>query len=154
VLALVSVLLALALPQAGVLAPGRSLGGARLGETRAAIVERWGRDYGVCRGCRLPTLYWNYRRFDPQGAGATFRRGRAVALFTLWAPAGWRTTRGLLVNDNEARVTELYGALPRASCPGYEAIVLHARRATTAIYVRLGTVWGFGLMRPSERVCR
>ena len=153
-LALLSVVTALALPQAGVLAPGRSLGGVRLGETRAAVVARWGNSFGVCRGCERPTLYWNYTRFDPQGAGATFRRGRVVAVVTLWAPSGWRTTKGLLVNDNEARVTELYGALPRVGCEGYEALTLRSRGAVTAIYVRLGTVWGFGLMRPQVPVCR
>jgi hypothetical protein len=154
VLALVSLVVALALPQNGVLAPGRSLGGVRLGDTRAAVVARWGSNYGVCRGCERPTLYWNYRRFDPQGAGATFRRGRVVALFTLWAPSGWKTTTGLLVNDNEARATELYGALPRVNCEGYDALTLRSSVAVTAIYVRLGTVWGFGLMRPSEPLCR
>ncbi|HEY3185551.1 MAG TPA: hypothetical protein VGJ77_22090 [Gaiellaceae bacterium] len=153
-LALVSLVVALTLPQNGVLAPGRSLGGAHLGDTRAAVVARWGSNYGVCRGCERPTLYWNYRRFDPQGAGATFRRGRVVALVTLWAPSGWKTTKGLLVNDNEARVTELYSALPRVSCEGYDALTLRSRDAVTAIYVRLGAVWGFGLMRPSEPLCR
>lgn len=153
-LALLSVVATLVLPQNGVLAPGRSLGGARLGDTRAAVVARWGDKYGVCRGCAATTLYWNYRRFDPQGAGATFRRGRVVALVTLWAPPGWRTTKGLLVNDNEARVTELYGALPREGCEGYDALTLRSRGAVTAIYVRLGVVWGFGLMRRAEPVCR
>jgi hypothetical protein len=154
VLAFVSLVAALALPQNGVVAPGRSLAGVHLGDTRASVVARWGDDYGVCRGCARPTLYWNYRRFDPQGAGATFRQGRVVALVTLWAPSGWRTTKGLLVNDNEARVTELYGALPRVGCEGYDALTLRTRGAVTAIYVRLGTVWGFGLIRPSEPVCR
>ena len=153
-LALLSVLTALALPQNGVLVPGRSLGGVRLGDTRAAVVAHWGNNYGVCRGCATPTLYWNYRRFDPQGAGVTFRRGRVVAVVTLWAPAGWKTTKGLLVNDNEARITELYGAIPRVGCEGYDAVTLETRGVVTAIYVRLGTVWGFGLMRPSEPVCR
>jgi hypothetical protein len=154
VLALVSVVTALVLPQGGVLVPGRSLGGVRLGETRAAVVARWGNNYGVCRGCAATTLYWNYRRFDPQGAGVTFRRGRVVAVVTLWAPAGWKTTKGLLVNDNEARVTELYGAIPRIGCEGYDAVALESRGVVTAIYVRLGAVWGFGLMRPSEPLCR
>ena len=31
---------------------------------------------------------------SPQGVGVTFRRGRAVALFTLWSPPGWHTDRG------------------------------------------------------------
>ena len=46
-LALVSLLVALALPQNGVLAPGRSLGGVHLGDTRAAVIARWGVNFGV-----------------------------------------------------------------------------------------------------------
>ena len=151
---LVAAVTALLLPQHGVVVPGRSLGGVRLGDTRAAVVARWGRNFGVCRGCRAPTLYFNYRPFTPEGAGVTLRRGQVVAAFTLYAPSGWRTTKGLLIGDLEARVTELYGALPRTSCNGYDALTLHAKRAVTAIYIRTGTVWGFAVMRPTEPVCR
>jgi hypothetical protein len=144
----------LALPQGGTVVPGRSLGGVRLGDTRAAVVSRWGADFGVCRNCRDTTLYFTYNRFAPQGAGVTFRNGRVVAAFTLWAPTGWRTTKGLHVQDNAARITELYGALPRTICAGYDAFELREPGTRTAIYVRLGSVWGFGVMRRSEPLCR
>jgi hypothetical protein len=152
--ALLSLVTALALPPQGVLVPGRSLAGVRLGETRAAVVARWGGLFGTCRGCPAPTLYFTYRAFEPQGAGVTLRRGRVTAVFTLWSPPGWRTTKGLAVGDNAARVTELYGALPRVGCVGYEAVTLRARGAVTAVYLRSEAVWGFALLRPSERVCR
>jgi hypothetical protein len=151
---LLSVVTALALPQQGVLAPGRSLGGVRLGDTRATVIARWGHTFGTCRGCRASTLYFNYRAFEPQGAGVTLKRGRVVAVFTLWSPPGWRTTKRLVVGDNEARVTTLYGALPRIGCDGYDALTLRARGTVTVIYVRGTVVWGFGLLRPTEPVCR
>ena len=152
---LISVLaVAVTLPPQGVLVPGRTLGGVRLGDDRATVVARWGRAYGTCRGCAAPTLYFNYRPYEASGAGVTLWRGRVVAVFTLWAPPGWRTTRGLLVGDSETRVTAFYGPLPRTPCGSYDALTLRTRRAVTAIYVRCGIVWGFSLMRPSERVCR
>jgi hypothetical protein len=154
VTAVLALAAALALPPVGVLAPGQSLGGVHLGDTRSQVVARWGHDFGTCRGCRTPTLYFTYRRFDPKGAGVALKRNRVVAVFTLWQPTGWRTTKRLIVGDSEARVTELYGPLLRTTCPGYEAMMIHHRDANTAIYVRSGFVWGFGLLRRDEPVCR
>jgi hypothetical protein len=51
-------------------------------------------------------------------------------------------------------VTQLYGALPRTTCAGYDALTLRRRGAVTAIYLTGETVYGFGVMTPSERVCR
>ena len=82
------------LPVQGVVVPGTSLGGVHLGATRAAVRAAWGTTYGRCRGCRDETWYFTYRKFTAQGAGVSFRSGRVVALFTLWAPPGWRTSRG------------------------------------------------------------
>ena len=153
--ALLSVLaVAATLPPQGVLVPGRSLGGVRLGDTRAAVIAHWGTGYGICRGCPATTLYFNVRPYEPSGTAVTLKRGRVVAVVTLWSPPGWRTSRGVLVGDNTARVTTIYGALPRTNCAGYDALTLHVGRAMTAIYVRSDIVWGFGLIRPSEPVCR
>ena len=152
---LLSVLaVAATLPPQGVLVPGASLGGVRLGDTRAAVIARWGTGYGVCRGCRATTLYFNVRPYEPSGAAVTFERGRVVAVTTLWSPPGWQTSKGVLVGDNTARVTTVYGALPRTNCAGYDALTLRTGRAATVVYIRSDIVWGFGLMRPSERVCR
>jgi hypothetical protein len=154
VTAILAVAAALALPQVGVLAPGQSLGGVHLGDTRAQVLARWGNDFGTCRDCRTPTLYFTYRHFDPKGAGVALKKNRVVAVFTLWQPTGWRTTRGLLVGDSEARATAFYGPLFRTTCHGYDAMTIRRRDATTAIYVRSGFVWGFGLLRRDEPVCR
>jgi hypothetical protein len=141
-------------PRAGVLVPDRSLGGLALGATQSQVRATWGPRHGTCRGCRKPTWYFNYARFEPQGAGVTFERGRVVAIFTLWAPTGWRTSRGLRIGDEASRVAALHRDLVRVNCGTYYALTLNGRRAVTSIYVHDERVWGFGLSRPREPVCR
>ena len=141
-------------PEAGVLVPGRSLGGIELGATKAEVERRWGRAYGVCRGCASETWYFNYFAFEPRGAGVELRAGRVAAVFTLYQPSGWRTTRGLVLGDSVARVTSVYGALARRECVGYAVLVLPGRGATTAFYAVDGRVWAFGLFRSGLPLCR
>jgi hypothetical protein len=141
-------------PPAGVLVPGQSLGGLRLGMTPAQVKAAWGGDFGRCRNCVGPTWYYNYAPFTPQGAGVEFRDGRVAAVFTLRAPAGWHTTKRLRIGDSELRVTQLYGALPKIGCTGYDAITLVAAKVTTTFYVQDAKVFGFGLSRAEVPVCR
>lgn len=141
-------------PRAGVVVPGKSLGGLELGATRAQVRAAWGPRFGSCRGCREPTWYFNFRKFAPQGAGVAFRSNRSSALFTLWAPPGWRTDRGLRIGDDGARVAALHGPLLRVGCGTYDAFTIRGRSAVTGVYVHDGRVWGFGLSRPGVPVCR
>ena len=141
-------------PGAGALKPGIALAGIRLGMTPAQVRGAWGGRFGVCRDCRRPTWYFNYARFEPQGAGVSFRSGRVAAVFTIWAPPGWRTNRGLRIGDDAARATLLHRGLIRVNCGTYYALTLNGRNAVTSIYVHDEKVWGFGLSRPRERVCR
>ena len=141
-------------PRSGVFDPGRSLGGLRLGMTPAQVRTVWGTAYGRCRDCRTPTWYFNYQPFSPQGVGVEFRRGRVDALFTLWSPMGWRTTRGLRIGDDEARVTATYGALNRGECGSYRVLLLPRGRVVSAFSIVNGRVWGFALLRPPSRTCR
>lgn len=141
-------------PRAGVVVPGTRLGGLSLGATQSQVRRAWGSKFGVCRDCAEPTWYFNYRRFEPQGAGATFRRGRAVALFTLWSPPDWRTSRGLAIGDPAARIAGIYGPLLRVPCTTYYALTIPRGGVTTAIYVFDGQVWGFALLALGQRVCR
>jgi hypothetical protein len=160
--ALVSVLVALAAassvaaapPKAGLVVPGRTLGGLQLGATPGQVRAAWGPRFGRCRDCPERTWYYNFTRFEPQGAGVSFRRGRAAALFTLWSPPGWRTNRGLAIGDPAVRVAGLYGPLLRVTCTIYYALTMRRRGATTAIYVFDEQVWGFALLARGERVCR
>lgn len=141
-------------PRAGLVVPGKTLGGLHLGATEAQVRAAWGDRFGVCRDCPERTWYFNYRRSEPQGAGVSFRRGRAVALFTLWSPPGWRTTRGLAIGDPAVRVAGLYGPRLRVRCTTYYALTIRRREVTTAIYVFDEQVWGFALLAGGQRVCR
>ena len=141
-------------PRPGIVVPGRSLGGLRLGATPAQVLARWGPDHGMCL-CLGTTWYYNYAPFQPQGAGVTFRRGHAVALFTLWAPPGWRTSTGLQIGEDAAHVKDVYGILARTRCRNYAALSLVAANgARTSFYLRNGTIWGLGLTAPGSPVCR
>ena len=137
-------------PRAGVLDPGRSLGGVRLGDTAAQVLTRFGRFHGVCRGCGVRTWYFTYRPYDQQGVGVELERGRVIAIFTLWSPPGWRTTGGLELG---APVQTL-PTLRSVRCRGYRALLARTPRALTAYYVVDGKLWGFGLQRPNVGICR
>src|SRR5919197_4297910 len=142
-------------PRKGVFVPGKSLGGLRLGMTAAQVKAAWGSDYGRCRGCPQPTWYFTYRRYKPHGAAVQFRRGRVQAIFTLWAPAGWRTNRGLYVGHNVTHLQSLYGTLARADCPGnYYALTLPSRGGVSAFYVVNEKIFGFALLSFKAAVCR
>jgi hypothetical protein len=141
-------------PNAGVVVPGRSLGGVELGMSKAEVERRWGRAYGVCGGCPTETWYFNYFAFQPRGAGVELREGRVAAVFTIYQPPGWRTTRGLVLGDSVARVTSVYGALVRRECGTYAVLVMPGRRVTTAFYVLEDQLWAFGLFRPGAPLCR
>jgi hypothetical protein len=145
--------LALGLPPQAVVVPGRTFAGLRLGATKDQVRAAWGSRFGVCRGCAQTTWYFTYKDFQPQGAGVTFVRGRATALFTVWSPPGWRTNRGLEVGDPEATITSLYGYLPRTECGTYSALVLRRGRVDTQFYVYKREVWGFGLSRAEAPPC-
>jgi hypothetical protein len=141
-------------PGAGVLVPGQSLGGVRLGQTQAHVERTWGRAYGRCLSCTQPTLYFNLYAFRPEGAGVELRRNRVAAIFTLWAPGAWRTAQGLEIGDAASRATSIYGPLARTQCKGYYGLTLRSRRAVTVVYVVRTDVWGFGLLAPGVPVCR
>jgi hypothetical protein len=140
-------------PDQGVLVPGVSLGGARLGWTTAQVEALWGRAEGHCRSCRRETLYFNRYAFRPQGVGVELTRGRVDAIFTLWAPAAWRTSLGLRIGEPLIRVAATYPASIHTTCGGYDAYALLGSKAQSVVYVLDGNVWGFGLLQPGRSVC-
>ena len=147
-------LAAMLLPQPGVLVPGKSLAGIRLGATPAQVERAWGRFHGTCKGCAHRTWYFTYARFDRHGAAVEFRNGRVAAAWTLSQPAGWRTSRGLVLGTPAAQITTFYGALKETRCRDYRALTQVRHGSTTAFYVVGDTLWGFGLMRRQAQVCR
>jgi hypothetical protein len=146
--------LVLALPQAGVFVPGKSLAGVRLGATEAQVRAAWGPHVGLCRGCQRRTLYFTYGKFNQVGTGAEFQRGRAVALYTLWVPTGWRTDRGVRLGDTQLVVNGTYGTLPRFECGHYSVLVQRRGKVVSAFYFKGDLLWAFALQRSSERACR
>ena len=150
-----------ALPLQGVLVPGRTLGGVGLGDSVRRVTELWGADFRRCDGCALPTRFYTYDDRDATrtglGAGVAFRGGRVVAVFTLGAPSGWRTSEGLKLGEIMPKAAEVYGNGFRwHSCVGYMAMSLAAAGsdAVTSIYTDGNVVYGFALTNPSLSVCQ
>jgi hypothetical protein len=142
-----------AVPAKGVLAPGKSLGGVELGDTTGAVRARWGSRHELCRVCARTTwLYTSPARRT--GAAVSFRNGRVAAVFTLGAPLGWRTTRGLRLGDATTHALDLYRGFAWSQCIGYGALTLRGRGVVTSIYTYGESVYGFALTRPSEPVCQ
>ncbi len=140
-------------PSQGVFEPGESLGGVRLGMTKAQVKRLWGESFGRCSSCVQETWYFNYRPFEPQGTGVTFVRGRVASAFTVWQPDGWHTSGGLTLGAAESEITRELGSLERRRCSGYQALVLPGFSARSVFYVYDRALWGFALMRPTLTPC-
>jgi hypothetical protein len=142
------------LPKAGVLAPGRSLGGIRLEESPRAVRAALGTFFGRCRDCARSTWYFTYRPFDRHGLAVEFTRGRVSGVYTLWRPAGWHAPRRLGFGSTVLAVHRLTRASRTVVCRGYEALVLDYAHARTAYYLDAGKLWGFGLFPRGSSPCR
>lgn len=145
---------AASLPRAGELVPGVSLGGVQLGESAHAVRATLGTFYGRCTDCVRPTWYFTYKRYDEHGLAVEFTGGRVSAVYTLWEPAGWRSTNGLELGASPLEVHRRVGFLRTITCPGYDALVADGRHARTAYYIYLDGLWGFGLFRRDAEPCR
>jgi hypothetical protein len=141
------------LPARGILKPGESLAGVKLGFTMKQVTNLWGQNYKVCAKCPYPTWYYIYPKGEPLGASVRFKKGRVVTIFTLGSPTGWRTSEGLLMGEQIDRINELYGRLTWSVCIGYGAMSMRTSQAVTSIYTTGEAVYGFALSRPSEPVC-
>jgi hypothetical protein len=142
------------LPQRGVLVPGKSLAGVKLGDSVQRVVDLWGGEYRVCDWCDQPTWFYTY---PDQGIGAAvgFRNNRVVSVFTLGAPYGWKTADGLQLGEPLTRVDALYESLRWKTCIGYVAMTLkRTASVVTSIYTDGDTVYGFALTHPSQPVCQ
>jgi hypothetical protein len=141
-------------PVHGTLVVGTSLGGVRLGDTPAAVRARWGSRYTRCGVCPATTWLYMIRGSRLAGAAVTFRAGHAAAVFTLGAPVGWRSSRGLAVGDPAIRVPQLHSGLRYSRCVGYGALSVRRGGVVTSIYTFGDVVYGFALTRPREPVCQ
>jgi hypothetical protein len=121
--------------------------------TKADVLAAWGRRHGVCRRCPRETWYFNFRRFEPQGAGVVFRRGRVAHVFTLWQPTGWRTSDGLVLGADESEVGTGLVLLDDRLCDRYAARLASTGETQTVFYLYEEKLWGFGLVRPGANPC-
>jgi len=146
-----------ALPARGVLHPGKSLAGVKLGDTKQRVTALWGKNYRVCprstRMCGELTWYYIYPKGEPLGVAVRFKNGRVVTIFTLGSPFGWRTAQGLQMGQQVERARSLYGTMRWTVCIGYGAMSMHRKDSVTSIYTTGEAVYGFALARPSEPVC-
>ena len=141
-------------PLHGVLVPGASLGGVRLGMTAARVRTLLGSGFGRCTDCAWETWYYNFKPFSPTGIGVELQHGRVAAVFTLWSPQEWRTPNGLTVGDPEARVRAAFPGLGVRACTAYDVLVLARPGSSTAFMIVQGKLWGFILATPRALLCR
>lgn len=141
-------------PRAGLVVPGVSLGGIRIGTDAARARALLGPRAARCRSCAHETWYATYRPNQPQGIGIEIRDGRVSAAFTLWSPRGWHTARAIRTGLPEESVRGAHGDLERLLCDGYDVLVLPGTAASTGFMVVGGRVWGFILAIPASPLCR
>src|SRR5262245_62612192 len=110
-----------ALPTRGVLVVGKSLAGISLGATQATVKQRWGSRYVNCTKspCTDPTWLYFYPSGEPVGAGVRFRNNKAVAIFTLGATPGWKSTEGIKIGDHINTLYSFYDNPKFTICTGY-----------------------------------
>jgi hypothetical protein len=144
------------LPSRGVLIPGKSLGGVSLGQTQTKVKALWGGRFTQCEKsfCKDPTWLYFYATGEPLGAATRFRDNKVVAVFTLGATTGWKTSNGLKIADPASRVYELYGSPRYTKCIGYEALSVTQGRVVTSFYLTSGVIYGFALTVPGLTVCQ
>jgi len=145
-----------ALPTRGLLVVGKSLGGINLGATQAMVSKRWGNRYTNCTKspCSDPTWLYFYPSGEPVGAGVRFKNNKAVAIFTLGATPGWKSTEGIKVADPISKLYDYYGSPKYTKCIGYEAYSLTKNGVVTSFYSTSGVVYGFAITVPGLSVCQ
>jgi len=145
-----------ALPTRGTLIVGKSLAGIALGDTQTKVKTRWGSRYTNCikSPCTDQTWLYFYPSGEPVGAGVRFRNGKTVAVFTLGATPGWKSTEGIKIADPASKVYDFYGSPKYTKCIGYEALSLTRGGVTTSFYLTSGVVYGFAITAAGVPVCQ
>src|SRR5690242_11825787 len=70
------------LPRQGVVEPGKSFAGVKLGDTVESVSARWGPRTKACWVCTRPTSLYVYPR-EATGIAVAFDRRRVVAVYTI-----------------------------------------------------------------------
>ncbi len=143
------------LPVRGLVVPGGTFAGLRLGDTEQHVRQVWGRDYETCKYCQDTTWLYEYKGGEPLGAAVRFQKNRAVAIFSLGSPAGWRTNKGLYIGDPISDIYQLYPkTIGTTRCIGFDAITMRTGKTIMAFYTAAGVIYGFAMVVPSMTVCQ
>jgi hypothetical protein len=142
------------LPMKGIVIPGVSLAGVKIGDTEQHVKAVWGPNFVVCKYCSDPTWLYEYQQGEPLGTAARFQKGKVVAVFTLGSPAGWKTNKGLYIGDPISNAYQYFANPGTTRCIGFDAITLRHGNVVTAIYSSAGVVYGFALVTPTMTVCQ
>jgi hypothetical protein len=141
-------------PARGVIVPGVSFAGIKLGQTEQQVSALWGKNYDVCAYCKDTTWLYEYRGGEPLGAAVRFQKNKVVAVFSLGSPAGWKTDKGLFMGDPIANVYQYYSTTGTTRCIGYDAISAKTGKSVTAFYSAAGVIYGFAMVVPGMTVCQ
>jgi hypothetical protein len=144
------------LPTRGVLVVGKNLAGVEVGQTQARVRRQWGPPGRVCTTypCTDPTWIYLYPRGEPLGAAVRFRKKKVVAVFTLGAVPGWRSTNGITIAEPASEVYKRYPKPKYTKCIGFEALSIPGNGVVTSFYLTSGVVYGFALTVPGLTVCQ
>jgi hypothetical protein len=142
------------LPERGLVIPGVSFAGVRIGDSMQRVRHVWGSQFQTCKYCVDPTWLYEYRGNEPLGAAVRFQHGKVVAVFSLGSPAGWRTSKGLHMGDPISNVYGYYKTTGTTRCIGFDAITTRTGNTVTAYYSAAGVIYGFAIVIPSMTVCQ
>jgi hypothetical protein len=144
------------LPVRGVLVVGNNLAGVKVGHSQARVRALWGKPPRVCTTypCSDPTWIYLYPRGEPLGAAVRFRNKKVVAVFTLGAVPGWKSSNGVTIADPASKVYDLYDKPKYTKCVGFEALSVPGKGVVTSFYLTSGVVYGFALTIPGLTVCQ
>ena len=108
------------LPMKGVVIPGVSLAGVKIGDTEQHVKAVWGPNFVTCKYCSDPTWLYEYQQGEPLGTAARFQKGKVVAVFTLGSPAGWKTNKGLYIGDPISNAYQFFSKTGTTRCIGFD----------------------------------
>jgi hypothetical protein len=141
-------------PVRGIVVPGVSFAGVKLGQTEQQVAALWGKNYTLCASCKDPTWLYIYPGGDPLGAAVRFERNKVVAVFSLGSPAGWRTDKGLFMGDPISNVYNYFGTTGTTRCIGFDALTVRLGNSVTAFYSAAGVIYGFAMVAGNLSVCQ
>lgn len=151
------------LPTVGILVPGVSLAGIKLGMTEKQVGKILGENPVLCtvaisKLCAEPVFLYEYTHGEPLGVGVKFHafEGNELvsAVFTLGTIQGWHTKEGLKMGDPVSNIYNFYSTPINTNCIGFAALSAKSGKVTTSFYTADGIVSGFALTQPPEGVCQ